>query len=400
MAESASRITSAGVRWAEAARELSLPRAVLVTLLASRLMLTVVGLLSLALLPQDTFHAFPHDFPYDASSNPLVNAWSRWDGYWYLRIASQGYDYVPHGESAVAFWPLYPTVLAAVGTVLGVGGTDALAVIGIVVSNLALLVVVSLFVLLVRLDFDEGIAARAASFLLIFPTSFFLSAVYAESLFLALAIGSLYAARTDRWWLAGAVGGGAALTRPHGVLLVIPLVIEYLAQRGVTRRALRPEILALGLVPAGVAAYLVYLGLRFGNPFAALDAQAGGWGRALTVPWQAFVDFFTGEIHLHGGGDNSLLDLVSTVAFLLLAVASWRLLRLSYAVFLNLFLLGAVSSGTLSSLIRVEATLFPAFIVLAVIADRRPWVGRAYVIVSTALAAILMARFAQWYWVA
>ncbi len=45
-------------------------------------------------------------------------------------------------------------------------------------------------------------AATAAVWLLAtFPTAFFLTAVYSESLFLALCVGSVYAARTDRWWL-------------------------------------------------------------------------------------------------------------------------------------------------------------------------------------------------------
>ena len=76
------------------------------------------------------------------------------------------------------------------------------------------------------------------------------------------------------------------------------------------------------------------------------------------------------------------------------------MLRPSYAVFLSLFLLGALSSGTLSSLIRVETTLFPAFIVLGLLAATRPWFDRAYLVISVGLGAILMAMFAQWYWVA
>ena len=53
-------------------------------------------------------------------------------------------------------------------------------------------------------------AVLATAFL---PMSFFLSAVYSESLFLALSVGAVYAARTDRWAWAGVArrpGGGDA----------------------------------------------------------------------------------------------------------------------------------------------------------------------------------------------
>ncbi len=96
-----------------------------------------------------------------------------------------------------------------------------------------------------RLDFDRATAARAVLYLLVFPTTLFLSAVYAESLFLALTVAAFYHARRGQWWIAGALGGLAALARPHGVLLALPLAVEYLAQRDFDLRAIRGNILAL-----------------------------------------------------------------------------------------------------------------------------------------------------------
>jgi Gpi18-like mannosyltransferase len=52
------------------------------------------------------------------------------------------------------------------------------------------------------MDFDETLVSRAITYLLIFPTTFFFSGVYSESLFLALTVAAFYYARTNRWLLA------------------------------------------------------------------------------------------------------------------------------------------------------------------------------------------------------
>ena len=51
----------------------------------------------------------------------------------------------------------------------------------------------------------EEIAERAVLLLLLFPTSFFLTAFYTEGLFLLLTVGAFLAARRGRWAVAGAL---------------------------------------------------------------------------------------------------------------------------------------------------------------------------------------------------
>jgi hypothetical protein len=338
-----------------------------------------------------------------STPHPLITEWSRWDGYWYVRIATEGYSYVPGQESAVAFFPLYPTLMRLGGLLIGRTDPPALALVGIVVSNVLLLAALSCLWLLVRMDFDEETAARTLLYILVFPATLFLSAVYPESLFLALSVGALYCARTDRWWIAGLLGGLATLTRPHGLLLAAPLLVEYAVQRGFSLRplrlpGLRPDVLALALIPAGLVVFGVFLEWRFGEPLAWAHAQYAGWGRGFKPPWETLRLFFSTPLRVQSG-NHSPVDLASAVLFLLPVVASWRLLRPSYALMTTVFFLGAVSSGLLLSLMRLEVTLFPAFMVLA-IWGRWPSFDRLYVAVSTGLAGLFMAMFAQWYWVA
>ena len=147
-----------------------------------------------------------------------IDLWARWDSVWYLTIAEQGY----HGAAeTLAFWPLYPALLAALGAVLG--GHDLTA--GVLISMASLL---GSLVLLERLGLrlvGEPSARRAVLYLALFPTAFFLGAVYSESLYLLLALGAFLLAERGRFLPAGVVCGLAILTRVAGVALLPALAI-------------------------------------------------------------------------------------------------------------------------------------------------------------------------------
>ena len=97
-------------------------------------------------------------------------------------------------------------------------------------AGIASLFVGPLMYRLVRHDETPDVALRSAWFLLIFPTAYFLHIGYTEALFMALVLGSFLAARTERWWLAGVIGGLAALTRINGLVLLLALPVEAATQ--------------------------------------------------------------------------------------------------------------------------------------------------------------------------
>ena len=80
---------------------------------------------------------------------------------------------------------------------------------------------------------------------------------YSESLFLALALASVLAARVNRWPRAGLLRGFCWLTRATGAVLVPALTVEATQQYSTIRRW-SPRWLWIALVPAGFAAYLGY----------------------------------------------------------------------------------------------------------------------------------------------
>ncbi len=129
------------------------------------------------------------------------------------------------------FFPLFPWLVAAANSVIGVPVAAAFAV-----STVASFFVAPMLYRLVRADLGATVARWSAILLLVFPTAYFLHIGYTESLFLALAFGSLWLARSDRWWAAGVLGGLAALTRVNGLVLIPALAVEAWLQWRVHRR--------------------------------------------------------------------------------------------------------------------------------------------------------------------
>ncbi len=151
------------------------------------------------------------------SRNLLLNVWGRWDAVHYIDIATVGY----HGTD-MAFFPLYPLLIAALGVSIG---NHLIA--GLVISNVAFFFGLLFLYKLLEHEYSRDVARRAIFYVSIFPTSLYFSAVYPESLFFMLSVASFYYMRGRRWWMAGIIGFFAAMTRVEGVLLTVPFAIEW-----------------------------------------------------------------------------------------------------------------------------------------------------------------------------
>jgi hypothetical protein len=383
-------------------------RDVLLPFLVTRLMLLIVGWFALNLFRQEAkpgtweidqlgrqaaigAHVGPGDYQF-------VNMWSRWDAGWYLSIARDGYEFTPGKPSRTAFFPLYPMLMRGTHALLGSTTHASILFAGILVSNLALLVAACYLFLLTRLEFDEATAARAVLYLMVFPMTLFFSAVYSESVFLAVVIASFYHARKGQWLLAGVFAALAALARSPGILILAPLALEYLMQRGFQWRKIRPDVLALGLAPVALGSYALYLGARFGNPRAIIDAQSA-WGGDPKWPWEMVAHFFRGPITVHAGGSQSIIDFSFVLIFLLLVALTAVRLRPCYALYAIISYAFVTVWGSYASVPRYVMVIFPAFILLATL-GRRAGFHNSYLAISSGLAAFFMAAFSLWVWIA
>jgi len=104
-------------------------------------------------------------------------------------------------------------------------------------------------------------------------------------------------------------------------------------------------------------------------------------------------DFLKGDIWWH-----VVLDLSAYFGVLFIAVAIWKRLGASYALYCIISIVIPSFSGT-SSLSRYALVIFPAFMMLGYW-GRRQWLDRAVVITFSVLLGILTAMFVNWVFVA
>jgi hypothetical protein len=249
---------------------------------------------------------------------PSVWTLDLWDGRWYRMVARGGYLLVPGRQSDPAFFPLYPILLREVHA-LGIGWGVA----GPLLSNLALLVGLGLFYTLSREIFSESLARRATVYLAIFPLGYVFSMAYPESVELVLLTGAALAALRGRWWLAAVCAGAAALARPEGLFLALPLAGIAWAQRETLPPVRRGAALAAILAaPAALASYSLYLDAVLHDPLAWSEAERA-WGRQFGIsgPYRAFA-------HLPAALGNRpwlVRDVLFFFLYLGLLYAAWRL---------------------------------------------------------------------------
>jgi len=379
--------------------------------------------------------------------NLLAAPAARWDSAWYLVIAHYGYrpELGVFTASRAAFFPLYPLGLRAIASV---GFAPVLA--GVLLSVFALACSLYGIHRLTTLELAQasrfslsGLQGREVARLAVLvtafaPMAFYFSAVYSESLYLALSVGLFWFARQGRWAAVGALGALAAATRSAGVLLVVPALILYLYGPREDRRPdfpdvlswarpryrLRKDLLWLGLVPVGLILYMAYLTLSGGDALTPFHAQ-DVWGRHFAGPylgvWDGIKAAFQGARQLLSFQRHHLYFASATgspfiaawhnlmlVGFLILAVPAivgvLRTLPLAYGVYvvvaLALPLSYPVTGQPLMSLPRFLVVLFPLSIWLASWLAAHPRARWPVLATSLVLQGFFVAQFATWHWVA
>lgn len=367
---------------------------ILIEFVVTRCGLVAVGLVVLALLPSVSGPQYHH-----VSSNPLVDMWGRWDAAFYIQIAQQGYGWqrgLPTGDAT--FMPLYPVLLGIPFRFQPEAMPADVIVAGVVLANLCLLLAVFVLDALVALDVDDRQVRQNARWLIwLAPMSIFFSGVYSESLFLLLSLISIYYARRGQWIIAGLAGFLCGLTRVVGWTLVTPLAWEAWNQR---ENSASPRLIGIAAVVAPALALPMYAGIvgyALADPLAYFSIGAM-WQRSLSMPWQAFGQYFSGTIVLFGLV-RSANDLLFTLVFLVLAVLSFRL-RPSYGLHAVAIVVVPILTGILISMPRYVAVAFPVYIVLAQWMQEYRWRRLVLFTLSALLAALAAGRFVTWRWIA
>ncbi|MEV4510247.1 hypothetical protein AB0K00_14935 [Dactylosporangium sp. NPDC049525] len=303
-----------------------------------------------------------------AAVSPHVwySMWFAWDAFQYRDLAE-----VPWGGWTHTGFPLlFPVLAKAVAVPLG-GDTELALLLISAAAYVVLLSYLYRWTLLVLGDSggpdDHATARRACRYLALMPAGFLFHAPLTESLFVCLAVAAFYHAERRQWLLVGVIGYFLSMSRSVGFLVVVPLAMLLLRERGyrLGPRALLAHLRAgwpLLLVPAGWLTFMAYSRWRVGDWFDYQNEQRRGWQ---IEPQSPLRTIWTGLCEEVAPIDRTRLYVALVV--LAIAVAGLWWLHPAYAVYTVLLVLASMTIGPVvyRSLLRYLLVAFPLAAVLA-----------------------------------
>lgn len=363
----------------------------------SRFLLTLIGILGMFYFPSARTIFPVGDLQYHQTQPRPIEMWARWDSEWYILIAEKGYAsydtfrnaaggrYLP--QETAKFFPAYPMLIRIFSLLIH---NSVLS--GLIVSNFAAILFLYFFYQLSMKLLDDQTAFRGSLFYILFPTSFFLTAVYSESLFLAAVAAAFYFVEQKRLLPALPAVALLILSRPQGII-VMPFLL-WLAVMRFSDMRFRALLILLLVAGVSLGGYLFYIDRTFGSFRWIADSQAY-WRGNLKYPFYAFVRLAQSNVAIHGQ-HNSLIDFSFAIGQLLILLFSVRKLPAPYLLYSAAAIAFPLSSS-LFSFSRLCLVNFPFFIYLGYRLH-----GRLAFLLQITFAFLLsffMAAFANWYWV-
>src|SRR4030042_402740 len=351
------------------------------------------------------FFSLQNNFLGGGIQNYLKDPWFwgfiNFDGEHYMSIARSGYLPLTY-----FYFPLYPFIVRVFSLPFHLS-FHATAVVGVVMSNIFLIISLLGLWKLLSLDYSKNIVQIALILLLLFPTSFYLGSFYTESLFLAIIVWSFYFARKKKWILMGILAGLSSATRIVGLALIPAFFFEI--YQNYNKRFTRASILGLILAPVGIIVYMVYLKIVSGD-FLEFFNNVGIFGEqrqaALILLPQVFYRYIFKILPAINYNYlpvvfSTYMEFVTGLLFILLVILSFIKLRLSYAVYLFFGYIIPTFAGSFSSIPRYVLILFPGFLLAAIYISKYPKSIRitilTFLFIGLAIASML---FIRGYWIA
>ncbi len=302
-----------------------------------------------------------------------LDGWARWDSGWYASVALDGYSWIPGQACNVNFFPLYAWTTLALSLPLRLAMSPERAFYAAGMGwSLALFY--AALVGLARLgnaSWGPQVTGRTLWLMAFFPFSLFFSAVYTESLFLALSVWAFVLAREQRWWGAAALVGLAGLTRVTGAVLGLALLVEFASVARLDWQKWRRDGLAFVISPLPVLGLFAYFKLQFGEPLLFLKTYTTVWDKRPGL--SRLIDVLNSIRHDHDPLALRFQNLMYVlVLFGALALVVWARRRLSWGmVALVAVSVALVASTGFNAAGRYTAVLFPAFAAAAMALGER-----------------------------
>lgn len=224
-------------------------------------------------------HLFQRSLDDDTNGGKAAIAW---DGVFYWRIATYGYENIEASPRTVVFFPGYPYTGRVLSRLSGVSTAVAL----LALSNVCFFgAVVGVAVYMDVLGYSEKSIVGALWILCCFPLSFFFRCAYSESMFLMLAIWAVIFVMLHKNMLGALVAGLATSVRPVGIIFSLAIA-QRLWRNGRDQNESRSRVVGqLTLTMSGFVFYVAWLYVWTGDGFAFASAQRSWIGNRQEGGW-------------------------------------------------------------------------------------------------------------------
>lgn len=319
---------------------------------------------------------------------PVLYGLDRWDSGYYLVIATDGFGVFQNGY---AFRPLFPLIIRLLYPAFPTDVKSAEVLAGFVWNLVALGIAAILLEKLTKLLLGPSIASRTLLLLAVFPSTFFLTAIYSEATCILFIAASLYCLETRRIMLAGGLGFLAGLARPEAFLVAIPFLVKALLEDQ------RLKKLVAGMtVLASVPVFGLYAYTQTGNVLAPLTAEA-------TSPKCTILCFLNNPVYQFANAELpytiNLVAMSLAISFIVYPIIKNKVSGSLFPYYLWAFVLLAVIfyTGEVRSFARFAIVLPPVFWAQAEYSLTHPRFFQGLIVVYSALMALATALFVNWY---
>jgi len=336
------------------------------------LKLTVLLLIFLGfnLLPFNS-NTYSQNFLYSKGEKiSLASAYETWDAQHYLFLSQQGYK--PNNQSD-RFFPALPFGIAVVNKFV-----NNPLIAGLITSNIFSFLGIFYFFLFCRLLLkDEKQAFKSVLLLLAFPTAFFMSLVYSESVLIFLTSAFFYYLYSKKYFWATIFVFFIPLARPVGILIVFPYYVYWLldiwqrSKKDIATFLVKffktKETYYLLSPLLGFALYGLFMQITTGSFMEGFKTQGvvvSGWNISnIFDPIYFLVSLFSPSSFAIHGFTNSIVDRVFFLLYCVSLVIIYK--RLDKTMFVYALMIGMVPLfGSFMSYTRYVLMVFPIFIVM------------------------------------
>jgi len=291
------------------------------------------------------------------SVSSILWPFANWDGQHYLLLSDWGYNLF---QDSRAFFPLYPMAIKVVNLVVNNTYLSAL-LLNLVVSYLFL----GYFYNYATHYLEKEKVLKSMILIVCFPASFFMTAFYAEAMFLFLIFAFLYYYDNRKSYWSLLFGFLLPLAKGQAfyvlISILVLIVIRLFKREKINYKYEASNILAfLG----GGMAYLAFFYSTTGDAFSGVQAQNNfifnlKLENAINLP--RFVEYLFSPSAAFFAYENSLIDKIFILIALILILVTCQSKRTVWFVFYLMFSYPIASLGMGGSFTRFALMFVPFF---------------------------------------